>query len=138
MKTKAPLFMMLIGMVFLIVGVMVLSSCIKVMTSYEKTDAVVTSCEKGVEYDSDDDRTTVYYTYADYTVHGETYSAYSKLSSFHSVGEKLPLYYDKAAPDVCEFKADIVSKLTLALVFAAFGILFSVIFIYSLIKGRAV
>ncbi|MGN0696321.1 MAG: DUF3592 domain-containing protein [Oscillospiraceae bacterium] len=126
MKTKPKVLFLLIGILFMLVGIRTIYSNFSIMFSYEKTTASVTSCEKGYEYDSDDNRTTVYYTYAEYTVRGENYSAYAKLRKSRSVGEDTALYYDKAAPDVYVFKEQLVSRIILSLIFTAFGILFIV------------
>lgn len=126
MNNKPTVIFLLMGILFAFVGVRTAHSSFSVMSSYEKTSASVTSCENRIEYDSDDNRTTVYYTNADYTVSGETFSAYAKLKKSHSAGEDIALYYDKAAPDVYVFKEQLISRITLSLTFTAFGILFIV------------
>ena len=126
MRSKPSIVFLLVGILFMLVGARTAYSSFDLMSSYEKTAASVTSCKKGCEYDNDDNRTTVYYTYADYTVSGETFSAYAKLKKSHSVGEEIALYYDKAAPDVYVFKEQLISRIMLSLTFTAFGILFIV------------
>lgn len=108
MRSKPSIVFLLVGILFMLVGARTACSSFDLMSSYEKTAASVTSCEKGCEYDNDDNRTTVYYTYADYTVSGETFSAYAKLKKSHSVGEEIALYYDKAEPDVYVFKEQLI------------------------------
>lgn len=121
METKQLSTTLLIGIALITVGVLAFVSCFTVLFSYKKTDACVTSCERHEDYDSEGNTTVEYYINADYTVDGETFSAFTKMSKYHSVGEMLPLYYHKFNPAVYKFEHLINMRIITGFIFAAVG-----------------
>lgn len=121
METKSLSATLLIGIALIAAGVLVFVSCFTVLFSYKKIDALVTSFERHVEYDDEGYRTVEYYINADYIVDGESFSAFTKMSKYHAVGEKLPLYYHKFNHAVYKFEHLINNRIIAELILAAVG-----------------
>lgn len=126
---------LLIGIALILAGMIISVSYYTIMFSYKKTDAVVTSCERREEYDSDNNRTIVYIIYTDYYANGEKYIAYGKMKEPYSVGESIALYYHKYNPNICRFENVVSQKTAIGFFIAAIGI---VIVIYHLATGKEI
>ncbi len=137
--TKASLLFSAIGAVFVIVAIFITISNFQFLQTATKTSGNVIDLIKNVDTDSDGDTSTTYTPVVSFTTSTgqkvETKTSISSNPPSHEIGDSVAIYYSPKEPKKIMIDS-FMDKYFLPIIFGAFGLIFSAIGGFGLLKAK--